>query len=239
MLRISLFSLLTTCAAAAIARAEDSSDAPARGVEEARTALSREDFPWYDETHDSLQPVNVRPESKDPNLNWNFGEWPRILATAITIAIFAVLAGLLVRAYSQHESTSGSESVRIRQAAVDDAARIEALPFQIRRGDLDFLSEARRLYEEGKYSEAIVYLFSYQLVDLDRHQVIRLSKGKTNRQYLRELRRQPRLRSIVEQSMVAFEEVFFGGRQLGRQRFEVVWEQLGQFTAMLAQPEVR
>ena len=33
----------------------------------------------------------------------------------------------------------------------------------------------------------MIYLFSHQLVQLDRHQIIRLAKGKTNRQYLREV----------------------------------------------------
>ena len=72
-----------------------------------------------------------------------------------------------------------------------DADRVEALPFHVRAASGDFLAEARRLYDAGHYSEAIVYLFSYQLVQLDKHHVIRLAKGKTNRQYVRETRQRP------------------------------------------------
>jgi hypothetical protein len=121
---------------------------------------------------------------------------------------------------------------------VDDRARIEALPFRIRRGDIDLLAEAKRLYEEGKFGEAIIYLFSYQLVEMDRHQVIRLAKGKTNRQYLRDLKRIAPLRTLLERSMVAFEEVFFGGHTLDRARFESVWQQLGQFDALVTEQTV-
>lgn len=235
--RFIILSILAGCAAATTARAEDNPDVGARGVEEARNALRREGFPWYDKNQDSLRPVHVRRKPDDVDVDWDFGQWPRIVAFAITSIILATIGWLIVRAYLLRESTSLTVTNCIRQTAVDDAARIEALPFRIRGTDVDLLAEARRLYEEGKYSEAIVYLFSYQLIDMDRHQLIRLSKGKTNRQYLRELRRRPRLRSIVEQSMIAFEEAFFGGRQLERRRFEAVWQQIEPFTTIVAQPE--
>ena len=56
-----------------------------------------------------------------------------------------------------------------------------------------------RLYEKrGNFNQAIIYYYSYQLVTLDRRQVIRLAKGKTNRQYLRETgRRGPLLIALV------------------------------------------
>ena len=64
-------------------------------------------------------------------------------------------------------------------------------------------------WNEGRFGEAILCLFGYQLVELDKHQRIRLAKGKTNRQYLREMGSGGRLRRIVEQTMVAFEDFFF------------------------------
>ena len=213
----------------------------AAGGDEAKQALSREGFPWYDKSDDSLRPVRV-------SVPWNVGKMPKINGPGWGLTVWEVLAiiliggllvaiiWLLIRAYlNREERTSAGETARVRHKAVDDAARIEALPFRIRRGDLDLLAEARRLYEAGKFGEAIVYLFSHQLVEMDRHQVIRLAKGKTNRQYLRDLRRQPSLRQLIERSMVAFEEVFFGGHTLDRKRFEAIWNQLGQFNLLLGQ----
>ena len=69
----------------------------------------------------------------------------------------------------------------------DRVDRVEALPFRVPRQATDLLSEARRQYEKGNYNEAIVYLFSHQLVELDRQHLIHLARGKTNRQLVREL----------------------------------------------------
>jgi hypothetical protein len=101
-------------------------------------------------------------------------------------------------------------------------------------GRLDLLAEARRHYEAGNYGAAIVYLFSFQLVQLDRRQIIRLARGKTNRQYLREVGPRISLRKLVEQTMVAFEDVFFGNRQLRRDRFESCWARLEEFETLAA-----
>jgi hypothetical protein len=236
-------SLLATLAVAIVPPASSAATEETAGVEEARQALGRQGFPWYDKQTDAPRPVHVdvpwdlTSKSKStwkPTL-WGISFWEWVAIIVLTAAL-AALVWLLMRAYLNREETQAAlDSPRVPQAAVDDKARIEALPFRIRRADIDLLDEARRLYEQGKYGEAMVYLFSYQLVEMDRHQVIRLAKGKTNRQYLRDLRRQPFLREIVERSMVAFEEVFFGGHILDRARFEAVWHELGQFTSFLTQ----
>jgi hypothetical protein len=95
------------------------------------------------------------------------------------------------------------------------------------------LAEVRRLYEAGNYDQAVIYFFSFQLVQLDHHQFIRLEKGKTNRQYLRELHAHRSLRGLVEQVMLLFEDVFFGGRQLSRNQFDVCWQRLDEFHIQL------
>jgi hypothetical protein len=56
-----------------------------------------------------------------------------------------------------------------------------------------------------------------------------LARGKTNRMYLRELRQQPQLKSILELTMTAFEDVFFGNHNLSREEFEACWRQLDDF----------
>jgi hypothetical protein len=114
-------------------------------------------------------------------------------------------------------------------AEAGHAARIESLPFPVTQGRRDLLAEARRHYEQGNYRQAIIYLFSFQLVRLDRQQIIHLAKGKTNRQYLREVGAQQTLRRIIEHTMVAFEDVFFGNHAIDRERFEACWSRVGEF----------
>jgi hypothetical protein len=122
------------------------------------------------------------------------------------------------------------------ETTLTDAQRIENLPFKVRSPTGDFLSEARRFYNEGNYGEAIIYLFSYQLIQLDKNQWIRLSKGKTNRQYLREVRGKQDLRGLVHTTMVAFEDFFFGQHPIDKSRFDACWEKLDQFHE-LVKPE--
>jgi hypothetical protein len=119
-----------------------------------------------------------------------------------------------------------------------DIDRVESLPFQLKAPQTDLLSEARRHYEAGNYKDAIIYLYSYQLVELDKHQLIRLTKGKTNRQYLREIRRRGDLFGTLQTSMLAFEDVFFGNHSLERGRFESCWNGLDAFHRSLEQATV-
>ena len=64
---------------------------------------------------------------------------------------------------------------------------------------------------------------------------MRLTKGKTNRQYLRELTRSapPELTAILEHSLVTFEEVFFGNHALERAQFESCWQHVTEFERRL------
>ena len=102
-----------------------------------------------------------------------------------------------------------------------------------RKGGL--LEEARRQYEAGNYNVAIVYLYSYELLKLDQNQMLRLARGKTNREYLRELSGRPEFYGILAQSLVPFEDVFFGEHELSRERFEACWNQVDRFNRLIEQ----
>lgn len=207
-------------------------------------------YPWYDSATDGVRRVEI-PDPWDwswlPDWNWLSGSssyssgWVDLLlrcgAWLAIVLLLAAIAYLLYRTYRSREGrfsfwTSGGD------AADDDgsdADRIEALPFAIQSGRLELLDEARRHYRQGNYGQAIVYLFSYELVQLDRRQIIRLTKGKTNRQYLREVGRRTPLQGLVEQTMIAFEDVFFGNRTLDRSRFESCWSRLDEFQTLLGE----
>ena len=203
-------------------------------------------FPWYDGDGDSVQRIDVEPPKDLKNrhsrwqfkpLNWSFPPWLMKLLEVLVWIVIALLLTLLVyfmvRTFMAREGgfTGDAESSSIELTG--DVDRVEALPFQIKRPQSDLLSEARRHYEEGQYGEAIIYLYSYQLVQLDKHHVIRLTKGKTNRQYLREVRRRSSLVGVMEQTMIAFEDVFFGDHELDKAQFERCWNRLDEFQEQL------
>ena len=215
-----------------------------RAVEVGKKALKSR-FPWYDADTDQPRRIDVEPQSDLKNRhsrweyqrpNWSLPPWlipfGQIVLAIVAVALLAILVYYLVRTYSEPHSTATSRATR---QATGRADRSASLPFQVDRPDASFVEEARRHYEAGRFDQAIVYLYSYQLIELDKHQVIRLTKGKTNRQYLREIRCRPGLAELLEITMVAFEDVFFGRQRLERRRFESCWSQLDQFHEQLRQ----
>jgi hypothetical protein len=153
----------------------------------------------------------------------------------LVAAVFAAIVYLLIRAFLNSDRFRRSQRNKSAKGNTDDQRRIEALPFPVLAARSDFLAEARRFYEQGEYGEAVKYLFSYELVQLDRHRVVRLTRGKTNRQYLRETSRRGRtgLVGLLEQTMLAFEDFFFGDHPIDRARFEACWARLGEFESQL------
>ncbi|MCE9527746.1 MAG: hypothetical protein K8R36_17020 [Planctomycetales bacterium] len=231
------------------------------GTEDAAIKDARESlggggaFPWYDREKDAPRPLNLQRVEDDsenrkstatatptaptttatpPNLSW-LGRMLQIMGIAVLVAILVLAVVLITRAFMNSEvtETTGSKVVETSQ----DVDRVEHLPFQLRKPTGDFLSEARRLYEAGDYSQAILYLYSHFLVQLDRQHVIRLAKGKTNRQYLRETRSRPVLFPMLEITMISFEDVFFGHHKITREQFEASWNRLSEFEAELSRVE--
>lgn len=229
-------------------------------VEVGRDALSgRTGYPWYDRKTDSVRPLHLAPQQSADSANrqskWKkqnatnssrtssagssagsiFGPLLQGLGLTLLVALLLVIAYLVARAFMGQEVTSTAASRVIETSR--EADRVEDLPFAVKRPGGDMLSEARAAYEAGNYSEAIVYLYSYYLIQLDRQHLIRLAKGKTNRQYLREVRSQLALRGIFETTMVAFEDVFFGHHDLPKERFEACWHKLDDFQREIKQAE--
>ena len=219
-----------------------------QAIESGRQALgSRGNYPWYDAQQDAVRRIDVRapqeasahrdstwealPPPSPTTWSWRgFWEVLRVLAWTAILLLLVVLVVLLVRAFlnreaGQEPTPEAAETIGARSAADS----IENLPFQVPRLQSDLLAEARRLYELARYSEAVIYLFSYQLVQLDKHQLVRLARGKTNRQYLREVAARPDLRDILARTMASFEEVFFGHHALDREPFEACWTRLDEF----------
>lgn len=210
-------------------------------VKKGREALgSGWQYPWYDAKNDDVRRVDVRETWDWQDGNWNLGgfrlNWIQFLFWGVIALVLGLLAYFLIRAYLRREDRraleeGGDGGVR----SVDDAERIAALPFQVDKRGPHLLEQARRHYQAGQYSQAIVYLFSHQLVELDKRQFIRLAKGKTNRQYLREVAPAGAIRDLLHQTMVAFEDVFFGNHALDRAKFENCWNRLDEFDRLTAQ----
>ena len=205
-------------------------------------------YPWYDTDNDTIKRIDVEPPrigfwewladlfnisgGAGPSAGFMTGlQW--IVFTLIAVAAL-VLIFFLARAFIRKDlSEAGAAALAAKKKKEEGRRRIEALPFPIARDQSNLLDAIRHYYERGEYGEAIKYLFSYQLVQLDKHNAIRLTRGKTNRQYLRELGFSHCLRPQVEETMITFEDFFFGHRAIQRPRFEACWSRLEFFDAQL------
>lgn len=245
-------SMLLPCVVACFAAGQDSTAAQAQ--EAAQDGLKAGKFPWYDAESDALKPVDVEADTDD--FSGRHSKWQRKAKTPptgggrrssvfsqvlepliwlIATATLALIIGLLVWAFLRSANQpTGEDSFGGKERPTARIDRIEELPVDVDaiRGDL--LQQARRHYATDNLRDAIICLFSYKLIQLDNHHAIHLERGKTNRQYLRELRTQPQLRRLLEGTMLAFEDVFFGNYDLTRERFEACLRAVDAFQAELA-----
>ena len=236
------------------ASAQETSDT--QSIEAAHEALDGPvTFPWYDSQSDGLRRLEVEPPAdfknrqsswerkikpKKARTPWTMPDWLwtvlEVLGWTMLVMAMVAVGYFLVRAFLIGEMGQASwEGVSEGTLGAGDIDRVENLPFQLEDPKTDLVGTARQLYESGNYNAAMIYLYSYQLVELDRHQLIRLAKGKTNRQYLREVRRFGELFSSLRLSMLAFEDAFFGNHKLDRARVDACWSQLDAFRRSLEQ----
>jgi hypothetical protein len=226
---------------------------PENPVELGREAFGKRNYPWYDSSKDEARPLRVGADTEtktDSDTSGSsssspsgsagfgiglFGSGLQVLGLILLACVLAAAAALIVWAFLKNETQQSAGASVV--TASRDVDRVEQLPFALKRTSGDFLAEAQRLADSGNYSEAIIYLYSHLLVQLDKHHVIRLTKGKTNRQYVRETRSRPSLAAILEPTMIAFEDVFFGKHEIDRARFEECHSQIGNFQAELARLE--
>ena len=163
------------------------------------------------------------------NFGWFSGPGMNLLSWVLIIAIVLLMVGLLVWGYLR----MGDDSQSAAAESEDFEAmrkRVKELPFEIQHeSETDFRTRARRAYDVGDYTQAIMLLFSHVLLMLDHRGHIHLRKGKTNRQYLREIRTNPSLAGFYQRVMIPFEESFFGGHNVSKSTFEDCWTRLEEF----------
>lgn len=167
-----------------------------------------------------------------------FGEFSQVIGWLILGLLFAAIVGGLVYAFSKMEIDNvdtGNRRIALDQQLDEaDEVRLENLPVQVQRPTGDLLSESDRLRAAGRLSEAIIYLFGHRLLQLDRVHAIRLSRGKTNRQYLLELRRRVDLEGMLRSTVNLFEQSYFGRYEITPEQYDYVRRLQPEFESALA-----
>ena len=228
-------------------------------AEAGQRALADKRFPWFDSTSNSItemqrtdpgraktlnraelpvyEPMqqNVTPAQRPVAETIGFSYLSTLIWIAIAI-IFVLIAGALVWFFMQMEGRLGRD-LRSREAETALVhARIKQLPFDMPYDSgADFRELAARAAAQGDYGRATILLFSHVLLHLDQKDLIRLKKGKTNRQYLRELQAHSQLSNYFHRVMVTFEDAFFGDHPIQQPVFEAAWNDLDSFQEQVSQ----
>lgn len=212
---------------------------PAKGSEASSKPFEGREFPWYDNAKDQVRPM-ARPAptwegpSSAPAAAGGFGglQLATVLIFTVAAAVLGTLLYLLLRNF--RPAAVALEPVK-RAEQFTRTVDAEHLPMPVEVRPDDFLSEARRLHSQGKFREAVKYLYAHQLVMLDRAHHIRLEKGKTNRQYLQDLSRTAPsgVEALVLASIESFEAAFFGSLTPTPERMDFLWRGQEQLAAAL------
>jgi hypothetical protein len=207
-----------------------------------KALTSHHSYPWYDPQSDSLRPITLKeeppPSQSSPSEPLNLG-WLNALSLIIQYLVYFALAAaiaavcyFIIKAFLNRQKDE-AQGEPIPEAG--RARRIEALPMNLDEKEADLLAAARRYLAEQNFAKAIVCYFGYQLVELDHRQIIHLTQGKTNRQYLREMGQRRQLREIVGDTMVVSEDAYFGHHAPAAERFNACWSRLAEFQKLVKQ----
>ena len=169
------------------------------------------------------------PAQTNPGTSMNFGFLGTVmvytLSTIAAVALIALIVWVIIN--SRIEIESGSDDLSRPDRSI--AESIRHLPFEMDVAKGDFRQQAQAAYQSGNFRRALIFLFSHVLVTLDQAKLVRLKKGNTNRQYLRELSDSPPLVSYYGDVMVPFEQTFFGDYPVTKDVFDKCWQGLDDF----------
>jgi hypothetical protein len=231
------------------------SSAAAAGIESVpetaalRETVDKAKYPWLSKetgkpVYLPLSPVEEikRPRSKSQEHNADFG-WLDGLAKFATWLIYALVAGALLAAIFWAVRSFAQKSWKLKSRVDGEAAarerRISTLaPEAAERYD-DLLAAAQDAFDRGDYRYALIFYFSYLLVEMDKRRFVLLEKGKTNLVYWRELTEFPELRSIYRSTMKEFERVYFGGASITREEFDAIWSLHARFSELTREHDAR
>ncbi|MBS0206051.1 MAG: DUF4129 domain-containing protein [Planctomycetes bacterium] len=199
---------------------------------EARAALQKNKYPWYDASRDGyrpMRPTKVEPATsadkdfKLPNASIPFGQIILWMGLGIFLALLMVAIAKVLKIA---EPPPVPEQRQITTVSVE---QLEALP-ESARDVRDLLGEAARLAAQAAYGPAMTFYHSWQLVQLDKQGLLELQKGKTNRRYISEVSQSsPMLIELFRNSTRLFEDAFFGHLPVTQEQFERVWNERDSF----------
>lgn len=228
-----------------------------------RSALAKGEYPWYDIPGDRLKAV-VAPPSRMASWFQSFERWmsgmfqligdffgriaramnlPTITSPENLVPIFLIVVGtvsLIILIWWLWNSGSFIRDTRdVLDPSIGIGGRVSMLPAEMASAfPLDPWAEAEERRRRGDFTGAIIFLFAYQLLELDRLGLIRLAPGGTGRTYVMSLA-DSKLRVPMVASLGLFEMAYYGHKAVTASSFERVWAEALGLRASLINHEKR
>lgn len=156
---------------------------------------------------------------------WNLAGWGLLLCL-IAVAVGGLMYLFGNSSFDFRTDPLGQSLVHHRRLDEQTKQRIAELPAELRDTDINPRTELERLMQLGDFDRAIIFLYGHQLLMLDRAGWLRLSRWKTNNQYVRETRQShPRVGEHLGHIASEFERSYFGKHRITREIFDSLWQE--------------
>ncbi|MBR2005460.1 MAG: hypothetical protein IJ991_14935, partial [Thermoguttaceae bacterium] len=204
-------------------------------------ATRKRNAPWLSPTDDSAAFLPPRPIRASARSSERFDEpissdAVRAVAEAIfwtlVVALVAALVGALVWAALGTLRNGGAKEKKKKDEKADRERRLEAIAPEARERVDDLGTAAENALAVGDLRLALVYFFSWLIVESDKRGLLWARRGKTNREYWIELAVNPEVQTIYKATMNEFERVYFGAQTISRAEFDDVWRLREPFVAI-------
>lgn len=204
-------------------------------------ATRKRNAPWASPTDGSaafLPPRPIREFAKRPEPSEEpvSSDAVRAVAEAIfwtlAVALIAALVGALVWATLGTLKNGGAKEKKKKAEKADRERRLEAIAPEARERVDDLGTAAENALAAGDLRLALVYFFSWLIVESDKRGLLWARRGKTNREYWIELAVNPEIQTIYKATMNEFERVYFGAQTISRAEFDDVWRLREPFVAI-------
>ncbi|SMP63416.1 protein of unknown function [Neorhodopirellula lusitana] len=207
-----------------------------------RTDTMNRDSRWTPKPPSTPKAAAAPPVTTGAGTSWGSLSIGNLFGWLLLGLLMAVLIGALVYVFANSSFDFRSETDQqtlVNHHRLDEQTkqRIAELPAELRDTDVNPRTELERLMQRGDFDRAIIFLFGHQLLLLDRASWLRLSRWKTNRQYVRETQSsQPAAGQLLGKTVDSFEQSYFGRHSLTREQFDVLWNDNLKLEAMVASP---
>lgn len=185
---------------------------------------------WYDSPADNwrrAQAPEPEPQANSNQISVDKGSGG--LGSFVITLMYVLIAALILYLIFQFVNQwSSKQQVELDKVPVKDRVK------RIQVSDLPFQTDAQvdnpkfamdQAAQDGQWARAIMYGLIVLLTELHKAQQIQLRPGKTNRNYLRELKGH-KLRELLNNTVLLFERSFFGHEDISPNDAQLLCQQI-------------